>query len=107
MLSLWYLLVKAQQHFVTSSCMFLDEKTVLEIWLDLGLNLTIFRGTGPNIYQSIKKKMIELLRRLTTQRKFLSLKWHDNLLGVMYIVQYWIFSLLFSHVYGFSFFSLW
>ena len=28
--------------------------------------------------------MIELLRRLTTQGKFLSLKWHDNLLGVMY-----------------------
>ena len=49
MLSLRYLLVKAQQHFVTSSCMFLDEKTVLEIWLNLGLNLTIFRGTGPTI----------------------------------------------------------
>ena len=27
--------------------MFLDEKTVLEIWLNPGLNLTIFRGTGP------------------------------------------------------------
>ena len=26
--------------------MFLDEKTVLEIWLNPGLNLTIFRGTG-------------------------------------------------------------
>ena len=27
--------------------MFLDEKTVLEIWVNPGLNLTIFRGTGP------------------------------------------------------------
>jgi len=27
--------------------MFLDEKTVLEMWLNPGLNLTIFRGTGP------------------------------------------------------------
>ena len=27
--------------------MLLDEKTVLEIWLNPGLNLTIFRGTGP------------------------------------------------------------
>ena len=27
--------------------MFLDEKTLLEIWLNPGLNLTIFQGTGP------------------------------------------------------------
>ena len=27
--------------------MFLDEETVLETWLNPGLNLTIFRGTGP------------------------------------------------------------
>ena len=27
--------------------MFLDEKTVLEIWLNPGLNFTIVRGTGP------------------------------------------------------------
>ena len=27
--------------------MFSDEKTVLKIWLNVGLNLTIFRGTGP------------------------------------------------------------
>ena len=26
--------------------LFLDEKTVLEIWLNPGLNLTIFQGTG-------------------------------------------------------------
>ena len=47
MLSLLYLVVKAQQYFVTSSYMFLDEKTELEIWLNPWLNLTIFRGTGP------------------------------------------------------------
>ena len=49
MLLLLYLVVKAQQYFVTSSCMFLDEKTMLEIWLNPGLNLTIFRGTGPRL----------------------------------------------------------
>ena len=27
--------------------MFLDEKTELEIWLNPGLNLTIFQATGP------------------------------------------------------------
>ena len=27
--------------------MFLDEKTVLQIWLNAGLNLTIFREIGP------------------------------------------------------------
>ena len=47
MLLLLYLVVKAQQYFVTSSCMFLDEEIVLEIWLNPGLNLTIFRGMGP------------------------------------------------------------
>ena len=47
MLSLLYLVVKTQHYFVTSSYMFLDEKTVLEIWLNPWLNLTIFRGTGP------------------------------------------------------------
>ena len=46
-LSVLYLVVKAQKYFVTSNCMFLDEKTMLEIWLNPGLNLTIFRGTGP------------------------------------------------------------
>ena len=36
--SLLYLVVKAQQCFVTSSCMFLDKKTLLEIWLNPWLN---------------------------------------------------------------------
>ena len=39
--------VKTQKYFVSSSDMFLDRKTLLEIWLNPGLNLTIFRGTGP------------------------------------------------------------
>ena len=47
MLSLLYLLVKAPQYFVTSSCLFSDEKTLLEIWLNPGINLIIFPGTGP------------------------------------------------------------
>ena len=38
MLSLLCLVVKAQKYFVTSSQMFLAEKTVLEIWLNPGLN---------------------------------------------------------------------
>ena len=43
MLSLLYLEVKAEQYFATcSSCMFLDKKTFLKIWLNPGLNLTIF-----------------------------------------------------------------
>ena len=49
MLLLLYLVMKAQQYFVTSNCMFLDEKTVLKIWLNTGLNLTVFRGTWPRI----------------------------------------------------------
>ena len=51
MLSLLYLVVNAQQYVVTSSCMFLDEKTVLEIWLNPGLHLTISRATGPRTPQ--------------------------------------------------------
>ena len=49
MLSFLYLIVKAQQYFVTSSCIFLDEKTVLEVWLNPGFNLTMFRGTEINV----------------------------------------------------------
>ena len=30
--------------------MFLDKKTLLKIWLNPGLNLNIFRGTGPSCY---------------------------------------------------------
>ena len=38
--------VKTQQYFVSSSDVFLDKKTLFEIWVNPGLNLTIFRKTG-------------------------------------------------------------
>ena len=44
---LLYLREKAQQYFVSSSCMFLDKKTLLKGKLNPGLNLIIFRGTRP------------------------------------------------------------
>ena len=53
MLSLLYLVIKTKQCIVISSGMFLDEKTVLEIWLNTGLNLTNFRGTGPSNSSSV------------------------------------------------------
>ena len=42
MLSSLYVGVKIQQYFVSSSDMFLDKETLLEVWLNPGLNLTIF-----------------------------------------------------------------
>ena len=50
MLSLLYHGVKIQQHFVSSSCMLLADKTLPKIWLNPGLNLTIFQGTGPSLF---------------------------------------------------------
>ena len=47
MLSLLYLRVHAQQYFVSLSYMVVDKKTVRKIWINLGLNLTFFRGNGP------------------------------------------------------------
>ena len=49
MLSLLYVRVEAQQYFVSLPCMFLDKKTLLQIGLNPGLNLTIFQGTGPRV----------------------------------------------------------
>ena len=46
--------VKAQQYFVSSSYMFLDYKTLLTIWLDPGLNLIIFRGTGHRKFYALR-----------------------------------------------------
>ena len=45
-LSFLYLGVKAQPYFVSLSDMFIDKKTLLKIWLNPGLNLNIFLGTG-------------------------------------------------------------
>ena len=47
--------IKGSTFFVTSSCMLLDEKTVLEIWLNPGLNFTMFRETGPRSENGCKK----------------------------------------------------
>ena len=47
MLSFLFFESKAQQYFVSSSYTFLNKKTLLKIWLNPGLNLTIFRGTRP------------------------------------------------------------
>ena len=48
MLSLLYLGVKAELSFVScDSCMFIDKKTLLKIWLNPGLFLIIFRGIVP------------------------------------------------------------
>ena len=41
MLSSLNLGVKTQKYFVSSSDKFVDEKTLLKIWLNPGLNLTI------------------------------------------------------------------
>ena len=41
-----YLGVKAEQYFESSNFMSLDKKTLLKIWLNPGLNLTIFWETG-------------------------------------------------------------
>ena len=51
MLSLRCLIVKAEQYFVTSSCMFLNEKTALEIWLNPGLNLSFEEPVPAEVLQ--------------------------------------------------------
>ena len=47
-ISFSYVRLKAQKYFVSSSCMFLGKKTLLKITLP-GLNLTVFRRTGPRV----------------------------------------------------------
>ena len=52
MVSFFFFKVKAQQYFVSSTYMLLYKKTLFKIWLNVlnpGLNLTIFRGTGPRL----------------------------------------------------------
>ena len=67
MLLLLYLVVKIEEYIVTSSCRFLDEKTMLEIWLNPGLNLTIFRGTGPRAYESFPNTFSKIAKRTRCQ----------------------------------------
>ena len=49
MLSFLFFKLKAQQYFESLSYTFLYKKTLLKIWLKPGLNLTIFRGTRPEL----------------------------------------------------------
>ena len=50
---------KGQQHFVSSSDMFLDKKTLLANWLNPGLNLPTFRGTGTKCFWGKGEERIE------------------------------------------------
>ena len=47
---------KAEQYFVRLSCTFLYRKLLLKVWLKPGLNLTVFRGTGPGEKNKNKNK---------------------------------------------------
>ena len=55
MLSSLNLGAETQKYFVSLSNMFFDKKTWFKIWLNPGLNLTIFRGTGPWPWKVIRK----------------------------------------------------
>ena len=54
MLSSLNLGVQTQKYFVCSSNIFLHKKTLRKIWLNPGLNLSIFRGTGPRRVKRLK-----------------------------------------------------
>ena len=61
MLTLLYLGVKAQWYVVSSSSwIFLDEKTLLKVWLNPGLKLTIFRGNRALMGKALIYKQILL-----------------------------------------------
>ena len=70
MLTFPFLKVEAQQCFVSSGCMFLGKKALLKIWINPGLNLTIFRGTGPRLF-TLNKKFQEKLVGKYMERNFL------------------------------------
>ena len=57
-LSFLFFKVKTQQYFVSSNYMFLGKKTLLEIWLNPRLNLTIFHGAGPRTITFNRKSKI-------------------------------------------------
>ena len=89
--------VKAQLYFVSSSYMLLHKKTLFKIWLNPGLNVTIFRGTAlrsqnkKNIPHFILYKLWcdQVIRKL----HFLSNLTHEHISGADYL-----------HIYSFSFF---
>ena len=63
MLSLLYLVVKAEQYFVTSSCMFLDVKTVRQILVNPWVKLNHLSRNRALIYlfHSHMKDLVLLL----------------------------------------------
>ena len=65
-----FLKVEAQQCFISSGCMFLGKKALLKIWINPGLNLTIFRGTGPRLF-TLNKKFQEKLVGKYMEHNFL------------------------------------
>ena len=50
MLSLLYLRVKTQQYFESLRYMLLEEKTLLKIWLNLGVNLNHLSRNWAQMY---------------------------------------------------------
>ena len=50
--------------------MFLGKKALLKIWINPGLNLTIFRGTGPRLF-TLNKKFQEKLVGKYMEHNFL------------------------------------
>ena len=56
MLPLLFLVVKARQYFVTSSCMFLDDKTLRDFWLNSGFKVN---HLSRNRAQKITKGTLE------------------------------------------------
>ena len=71
MLSSLNLGVKTQQYFMSSSDMFVGKKTLLEIWLNPGLNLIIFWGTGlSSLSVFLEIKMVIHVERSDSQLLF-------------------------------------
>ena len=62
-----FLKVKAQQRFVSLGCMFLGKKALLKIWINPGLNLTIFWRTGPRLFTFYKKVQENLVGKYMEQ----------------------------------------
>ena len=75
-----YLGAKAQQHFISLSYMFLGKKTLPKIWLNPGLNLTIFRGTGPRC-------LCLSFYDVSARFKPYNITWPDGLMQVSFAIQ--------------------
>ena len=90
----------SQQYFVSSSYMFLDKKTVLEIWLNLGFNLTIFRETRPwTLTQRPIRKWTHLWAEINP-RLMLSFLWTTARCLIVFTGNCWLTLHLSSHFLG-------